>query len=263
MRPAGKPMEQQEISVLEQALGHHFQRPVLLEQALTHSSHAHESEARAEGAALPDNEQFEFLGDAVLGFVTSQVLFERFPAFHEGQLSKMRAHLVSARHLVRIARELDLGRYLRLGRGEERSGGRSKTALLVDALEAVLAALYLDSGLEPPRRFIVERILEPELQRLQQEGGGGLPVTDHKSALQEFLQGSGRPQPLYSVIKEQGPEHNKLFTVEVRVSMGANGAGEYVTHGVGPTKKLAEQQAARQALEQLRAPAARTGEPTE
>ena len=240
--------------MLEQALGHQFQRPALLEQALTHSSHAHESEARAEaGAGLPDNEQFEFLGDAVLGFVTSQVLFERFPAFQEGQLSKMRAHLVSARHLVRIARELDLGRYLRLGRGEERSGGRSKTALLVDALEAVLAAMYLDSGLEPPRRFIVERILEPELQRLHREGGGGLPVTDHKSALQEFLQGSGRPQPLYSVIKERGPEHNKMFTVEVRVSMGSNGAGEYVTQGEGPTKKLAEQRAARQALEQLRA----------
>ncbi len=250
-------MEQQEISVLEQVLGHRFQHPALLEQALTHSSHAHESETRAQsGRGIADNEQFEFLGDAVLGFVTSQVLFERFPAFQEGQLSKMRAHLVSARHLVRVARELDLGRYLRLGRGEERSGGRSKTALLVDALEAVLAAMYLDAGLEPPRRFIVERVLEPELQRLQRESGGVLPVTDHKSALQEFLQGSGRPQPLYSVIKEQGPEHNKIFTVEVRVSMSSNGAGEYVTQGEGPTKKLAEQQAARQALEQLRAQSA-------
>ena len=256
-------MEQQEITVLEQALGHRFQRPALLEQALTHSSHAHESEARADGAGAADNEQFEFLGDAVLGFVTSQVLFERFPAFHEGQLSKMRAHLVSARHLVRIAKELDLGRYLRLGRGEERSGGRSKTALLVDALEAVLAAMYLDSGLEPPRRFIVQRILDPELQRLQQEGGGALPVTDHKSALQEFLQGSGRPQPLYSVVKEQGPEHSKVFTVEVRVSMGSNGKGEYVTHGEGPTKKLAEQRAARQALDQLRDQAAETPGHTE
>jgi len=251
-------MEQQEISVLERSLGHRFQRPALLEQALTHSSHAHESEARADcGAEVRDNEQFEFLGDAVLGFVTSQVLFERFPAFEEGQLSKMRAHLVSARHLVRIAQELELGRYLRLGRGEERSGGRSKTALLVDALEAVLAAMYLDSGLEAPRRFIIERILEPELQRLQQGDGGVLPVTDHKSALQEFLQGSGRPQPLYSVIKEQGPEHNKLFTVEVRVSTVSNGGGEYVTQGEGPTKKAAEQRAARQALEYLR-----TGEPS-
>lgn len=253
-------MEQQEISVLEQTLGHHFQRPALLEQALTHSSHAHETEARAEqGVAALDNEQFEFLGDAVLGFVTSQVLFERFPSFQEGQLSKMRAHLVSARHLVRIAKELDLGRYLRLGRGEERSGGRSKTALLVDALEAVLAAMYLDSGLESPRRFIVERILEPELQRLERGGGGVLPVTDHKSALQEFLQGSGRPQPHYAVIKEQGPEHSKLFTVEVRVKMGANGAGELVTQGEGPTKKAAEQRAARQALEQLRAMAGTAG----
>ena len=257
-------MEQQEISILEQALGHRFQRPGLLHQALTHSSHAHESEARIpDGSAIPDNEQLEFLGDAVLGFVTSQVLFERYPDYQEGQLSKMRAHLVSARHLVRIARELDLGRYLRLGRGEERSGGRSKTALLVDSLEAVLAAMYLDAGLEPPRRFIVQRILEPELQRLQQEGEGALPVTDHKSALQEFLQGSGRPQPVYSVIKERGPEHDKLFTVEVRVSKGPNGAGECVTQGEGPTKKLAEQRAACLALEQLRSYNASTSEHSE
>ncbi len=247
-------MEQQAISTLEQALGHHFGRPALLEQALTHSSHAHEAEAHAaEGAGAADNEQLEFLGDAVLGFVTSQALFERFPHFQEGQLSKMRAHLVSARHLVRVARDLDLGRYLRLGRGEEKSGGRSKSALLVDALEAVLAAMYLDSGMNAPRRFIVERILAPELERLQQEGSGGLPVTDHKSALQEFLQGGGRPQPVYSVVREQGPEHNKLFTVEVRVRMGTNGAGDYVTRAEGPTKKTAEQRAARQALADLRA----------
>lgn len=246
-------MEQQEISTLEQALGHHFARPALLEQALTHSSHAHEAGARAEeGAGAADNEQFEFLGDAVLGFVTSQLLFERFPHFQEGQLSKMRAHLVSARHLIRVARELDLGRYLRLGRGEEKSGGRAKSALLVDALEAVLAAMYLDSGMDAPRRFIVDRILAPELERLQQEGGGGLPVTDHKSALQEFLQGGGHPQPVYSVVREQGPEHNKLFTVEVRVRMGTNGAGDYLTRADGPTKKTAEQRAARQALADLR-----------
>ncbi|MBZ5646235.1 MAG: ribonuclease III [Acidobacteriia bacterium] len=247
-------MEQQKISALEHALGHHFGRPALLEQALTHSSHAHESEARAdEGPGAADNEQLEFLGDAVLGFVTSQVLFERFPHFQEGQLSKMRAHLVSARHLVRVARDLDLGRYLRLGRGEEKSGGRAKSALLVDALEAVLAAMYLDSGIAVPQRFIVERILNPELQRLEQQSGGVFPVTDHKSALQEFLQGGGRPQPIYSVVKEQGPEHNKLFTVEVRVRMGTNGAGDYVTHAEGPTKKTAEQRAARQALADLRA----------
>jgi len=245
-------MQQQEISAFEQALGHRFQRPELLEQALTHSSHAHESEARDQQGSA-DNEQLEFLGDAVLGFVTSQTLFERFPHFQEGELSKMRAHLVSARHLVRIANQLDIGRYLLLGKGEEKSGGRSKSALLVDALEAVLAAMYLDAGIEAPRRFIVQQILEPELQRLQSEGEGGLPVTDHKSALQEYLQGAGRPQPLYTVVKEQGPEHNKLFTVEVRVRPSQNGDADYFTRGEGPTKKRAEQRAAQLALAELHA----------
>ena len=245
-------MEQQEISVLEQALGHHFQQPALLNQALTHSSHAHESEARDQ-LGSGDNEQLEFLGDAVLGFVTSQTLFERFPHYQEGELSKMRAHLVSARHLIRVAKQLDLGRYLRLGKGEEKSGGRSKAALLVDALEAILAAMYLDAGMDVPRRFIVRQILDPELERLQSEGRGGLPVGDHKSALQEYLQGAGRPQPSYSVVKEEGPEHNKLFTVEVRVRPRQEGEQEYVTRGEGPTKKRAEQRAAQLALAQLHA----------
>lgn len=245
-------MERQEISTLEKALGHRFQRPELLQQALTHSSHAHESEARDE-TSPGDNEQLEFLGDAVLGFVTSQTLFERFPHYQEGELSKMRAHLVSARHLIRVADQLEIGRYLHLGKGEEKSGGRTKSALLVDALEAVLAALYLDAGLDVPRRFIVREILEPELERLQTEGEGGLPVTDHKSALQEYLQGAGRPQPSYAVVKEQGPEHNKLFTVEVRVRPSEDGDREYVTRGEGPTKKRAEQRAAQLALAELHA----------
>lgn len=245
-------MEQQTITALEQALDHHFHRPGLLEQALTHSSHAHESEARAEQASSRDNEQLEFLGDAVLGFVTSQLLYERFPEFHEGELSKLRAHLVSARHLVQVAKDLSLGDYLRLGRGEEKSGGRGKAALLVDALEAVLAAMYLDAGMETTRRFIVGRILEPELAALQQQGEGPLPVTDHKSALQEFLQASGRPQPIYSVVKEEGPEHKKLFTVELRVRQTPTDRGEYVSRAEGPTKKRAEQRAAREALAELR-----------
>ncbi len=256
-------MEQQEISALEQALGHQFRRRELLEQALTHSSHAHESEARGEeAAAVADNEQLEFLGDAVLGFVTSQTVYERFPHFQEGQLSKLRAHLVSARHLIRVAKDLDIGCYLRLGRGEEKSGGRAKSALLVDALEAILAAMYLDGGIDPPRRFIVKEILDPELERLQQQGSGGLPVTDHKSALQEYLQGGGRPQPFYSIVKEEGPEHNKLFTVEVRVR--SNGKVDYVTRAQGATKKKAEQRTAQRALSDLRNaeshPASNSGE---
>src|SRR5215472_15512894 len=136
-------MNQADFAALQAALGYKFGRPELLERALTHSSHAHE-EAKAAGQELIgseklDNEQFEFLGDAVLGLVTSQLLFERFPTFHEGQLSKLKAHLVSAGHLVKIATDLDLGSYLRLGRGEERSGGRHKGTLLSDCLEAVIA----------------------------------------------------------------------------------------------------------------------------
>lgn len=238
-------------SPLEAALGHSFGRRELLEQALTHSSHAHESDAEdTRPAPQRDNEQLEFLGDAVLGFVTSRLLFERFPSYHEGQLSKLRAHLVSARHLQQVAEQLELGRYLRLGRGEEKSGGRSKGALLVNALEALLAAMYLDAGLEAPRAFIVGRIIEPELARLGAEPAGSYPVTDHKSALQELLQARGRPQPVYALVKEEGPEHQKTFTVEIRVTEG-DGRKELRARASGSTKKAAEQNAARKALEKL------------
>ncbi len=189
-------MKAEEITALQTALGHRFRRPALLEQALTHSSHAHETEARSASTGVRDNEQLEFLGDAVLGFVTSQELFQRFPEYQEGQLSKLRAHLVSAKHLVQVAEELQLGRYLRLGRGEEKSGGRAKHALLVNTLEAVLAAIYLDAGMEKVRELILAKVLDPELERLGEPSGAGFAVTDHKSALQEFLQATGRPQPL-------------------------------------------------------------------
>ena len=245
-------MKAEEITELEDLLGHRFRQRQLLEQALTHSSHAHEQESRGEAAAAPrDNEQLEFLGDAVLGFVTGQTLFERFPHFHEGQLSKTRAHLVSARHLVEVAGALGLGRFLRLGRGEEKSGGRGKAALLVNALEAVLAAIYLDAGLEPAREFILRRIVDPELERLAEQATDAFPITDHKSALQELLQAAGRPQPSYTVVKEEGPEHKKTFTVEVSI-LGESQAG-YVGRAQGSTKKTAEQRAAREALEHLRA----------
>jgi len=141
-------MKSHPISELEEVLGHRFQRPDLLEKALTHSSFAREKESQGSHGGLADNEQLEFLGDAVLGFVTSRELFDCFPEFQEGDLSKTRAFLVSEQHLIGAARRLHLGRYLRLGRGEDKSGGREKPALLVDALEAVLAAMYLDAGLE-------------------------------------------------------------------------------------------------------------------
>ncbi len=239
-----------DIATLEEVLGYQFKRPELLQQALTHSSQAREFEALkpAETTRAADNEQLEFLGDAVLSLVTTEELFQRFPHFREGELSKLRAHLVSEKHLISVAQRLELGSYLRLGRGEEKSGGRQKTALLVDALEAVLGAVYLDGGMEDARRFVLQRIVNPELER----NGSSLPVTDYKSALQEKLQANGRPQPTYVLVKEHGPDHSKTFTVEARLhKTDHHGKAAFVGRAEGSTKKNAEQDAARQVLEYL------------
>jgi ribonuclease-3 len=244
-----------DIAPLEAVLGHRFRDPATLEQALTHASYARELESQnaADGIALQamDNEQMEFLGDAVLSFVVSQELFRRFPEYQEGELSKLRAHVVSARHLLRPARALKIGQYLRLGRGEERSGGRSKSALLVNALEAIIAALYLDGGLEQAQRFILQAILEPELEEMSRHGATKLPVTDYKSALQEAVHASGRSQPRYVLVKEEGPDHLKVFTMEAHIPPSPGGNNGFVRRGEGSTKKLAEQGAAREAWEYL------------
>jgi len=243
-------MKEREITALEAGLGYHFRRRAVIEQAVTHSSQAREQEAQQAGDSkykVSDNEQLEFLGDAVLALVTSEELFRRFPHFREGELSKLRAHLVSERHLIRVAQQLELGHYLRLGRGEEKSGGRSKTALLVDALEAILAAIYLDGGLEVAREFVLRNVIGPELERMEQ-GGGTLPVTDFKSALQEAVQGLGLPQPAYVLVEEAGPEHSKTFTVEARLQTRNGKDPEFVGRAQGTTKKTAEQDAARQLL---------------
>jgi ribonuclease-3 len=250
-------MKSREIMALEDLLVHHFQRPELLEQALTHSSQAREIDAL--GAATGSsptaspaghNEMLEFLGDAVLGLATSEALFQRFPAFHEGQLSKLRAHLVGQRHLLRVAEQFEIGHYMRLGRGEEKSGGRNKASLQVDALEAVLAALYLDGGWAVARDFIVRAIVEPELANMNLETSI-MPVMDFKSALQEALQARGAPQPIYALVKEEGPEHRKTFTVEVKLPLPE--MGQFVGRAQGATKKRAEQEAARQVLDYLAA----------
>ena len=243
-------MKEREISALETGLGYHFRRRAVIEQAVTHSSQAREQESQQAGESkykVSDNEQLEFLGDAVLSLVTSEELYQRFPHFREGELSKLRAHLVSERHLIQVAQKLELGHYLRLGRGEEKSGGRSKTALLVDALEAILAAIYLDGGFEVARNFVLRNIVGPELERME-EGGGALPVTDFKSALQEAVQGLGLSQPVYVLVDEVGPEHSKTFTVEARLNSKNGKEPEFVGRAQGLTKKTAEQDAARQLL---------------
>lgn len=239
-------MKSRELRGLEDALGHQFRQTGLLQEAVTHSSYAREHEAQT-SIALRDNEQLEFLGDAVLGFVTSQELFSRYPQFREGQLSKTRAYLVSESHLVRAAKELQLGEYLCLGHGEEKSGGREKPAMLVDALEAVIAALYLDAGMEPAERFILKKILQPAFRRMERDD---VPVTDFKSALQEAAHSLGWSQPAYVLVRERGPEHQKTFTIEARLGSARN--GDFSARAHGPTKKQAEQGAARKALEHLR-----------
>lgn len=230
------------LNALETKLGHSFNNRALLEQALTHSSHARENQGMG-----PDNEQMEFVGDAVLGLVTSLELFRRFPEHQEGQLSKLKAHLVSTEHLVRAAKRLGIGQYLRLGRGEEKSGGRTKATLLADSLEAILAALYLDAGLPAAERFILNRILAPEFRRLERHPDAAPSIADYKSRLQEFVHATGRPQPIYALLKEHGPAHRRTFTVEARVQSRTGGL-EFSASGRGSTKKRAEQNAAHRVL---------------
>src|SRR6266536_4946300 len=234
-------MKHQPLDTLEKALGHRFANRALLEKAITHSSFASESPQPAD-----DNEQMEFLGDAVLQLVASQELYQRFPHYHEGELSKLRAHLVNAQHLVHCARQLHLGNYLRLGRGEEKTGGRRKSALLSDAVEALLAALYLDGGLAPARAFVLSHILEPELDRLSADDSVVLS-SDHKSRLQELVRAVGRPEPRYEIAGEEGPPHRKSFTMRV-VVLNADNRTDFVAEGSGNTKKAASQSAAQKAL---------------
>jgi ribonuclease-3 len=236
----------------QKALRHSFRRPELLEKALTHTSHAREVEAQTStGLQALHNEQMEFLGDAVLGFVAAEELCRRFPNSREGELSKLRAHLISEKHLVTVARELRVGNYLRLGKGEEKSGGRAKTAILVDALEATIAALYLDGGIDLARDFIIREIIGPELSRIA-NSGSNTSLTDYKSALQEKLQAMGRAQIVYTLAKQSGPDHRKTFTVEARLSdLNEKHGAEYVARAEGPTKKSAEQSCAQLVLEHL------------
>ncbi len=233
-----------ELASLELKLGHSFGRPELLCRALTHSSLANETRA-ASGEPIEDNEQLEFLGDSVLGFLISEALVERCPEASEGELSRQKAHLVSAAHLHGVARRLDLGSFLDLGRSEEMSGGRSKKTLLVDALEAIIAAIYLDGGIEAARQF-VGLILDAPFCGDEEAGTDIQPaITNFKSALQELAQSRKLPQPRYTVVSERGPEHSKTFTIEVRVGKEWTGQAE------GRTKKIAAQRAARGVYERL------------
>ena len=221
------------IADLEQRLGYRFRDVGLLEHALTHKSKAHED---ATGGVV-DNESLEFLGDAVLGFVVADLLYREFPQFQEGQKSKAKASLVSTTALAELASRLGLGAYLLLGRGEEKTGGRQKQALLADGCEAVMAAIYLDGGIDAIRTFIVRELAEQITLARSTDY-----LRDFKSTLQEQLQAGGRPLPEYEVTSERGPDHDKRFHVTVRVGT------EVLADSEGRTKKEAEQAAARKAL---------------
>jgi len=232
-------MAEADLARLETALSHKFADASLLDRALTHRSVSPEP---GSNAAPGDNEQLEFLGDAILGMLVSEELMRAFPAWSEGQLSKSRARLVNESSLAAAARQIDLGRYLRLGRGEEKTGGRDKSALLADALEAVVAAIYFDGGIEAAREFVRGALVAGALEAEAISPGR----SDHKSALQELLQAGGLGPAEYHVVEESGPDHRKTFCIEVRAS-------GVTASGTGRTKKEAEQDAARSALEQLNA----------
>jgi ribonuclease-3 len=221
---------------LQTTLGYRFRNSQLLLEALTHSSFARDS-----GDQAHDNEQMEFLGDAVLTFVVSVLLTDAFPGWEEGKLTRARSRLVAEPHLHAVASRLGLGQYLRLGRGEEKTGGREKPALLANALEALVAALYRDGGIEAAHDFIAHCIVPQDLGA----AAGELFTIDYKSALQEHLQAEGAVPVEYHVVEESGPEHQKIFTVEALVS------DNLIARGCGGSKKAAEQEAARLILEQL------------
>jgi ribonuclease-3 len=237
---------QAEPSLLEVKIGYRFRDPVWLHRALTHRSFANEARPGA-ATTSGDNEQLEFLGDSILGFLVAEALVTRYPESREGDLSRMKAHLVSAAHLHGVARHVDLGSYLALGRSEEMSGGRSKKTLLVDGLEALLAAMYLDGGIEPVRAFVNAWVLDAPPDAEEEIDTEIHPaLTNFKSALQELAQARHMPQPRYIILREHGPEHAKLFTLEARVGK------EWSAQADGRTKKLAAQRAARTLFDRMR-----------
>ena len=229
-----------EFEPLEKTIGYRFKDRGLLEHALTHRSRVHED---ASGGVF-DNESLEFLGDSILGFVIADMLFREFPQHNEGQKSKLKASIVSATALARLGEKIQLGDFLILGRGEEKTGGRRKHALIADSYEALIAAIYLDGGYEPVRHFI-RRQFQELIDEAKRSGVEASFTEDFKSALQEFLQREGKGLPEYRIAAEIGPAHRRRFEVEVLVN------GEPVAKAEGRSKKDAAQSAARAALEIL------------
>ncbi len=222
------------IKDLEAAIGYRFQNIALLQRALAHSSYA--NERWHDG--LKSNERLEFLGDSILGMVVAEFLYGHYPENLEGELTRMRADVVCETALAKVARRIDLGRHILLGNGEEQSGGRNRDSILSDAVEAVIAACYLDGGMEVAKAFIHRFVLEEESVKQHNN-------RDFKTALQELVQRKKDQLLTYALVGESGPDHNKLFSVELRLN------GELVGCGEGSSKKRAEQMAAKEAMEKL------------
>ncbi len=236
-------MSSSELDQLQERLSYRFKRPNLLREAITHKSYFHENRDQVQ----QDNERLEFLGDAVLDLVMAELLINRFPEATEGELSKAKARLVSEPMLSQIARQIEIGRFVLLGKGEELTQGREKPSILADTLEAVIAALYLDGGLSAAEKFIA-RCFEQRIRDLAEPSGSESPMRpyfDYKTSLQELCQKEFETLPVYELLRESGPDHQKLFEIQLSI------AGRVISVGAGRTKKEAEQQAAKQALKQL------------
>lgn len=237
--PPADPPPADPFQAVQRALDHSFSDAALLRRALTHSSFANEA---PRSDAVRDNETFEFFGDSLLGFLVAELLFEAYPDFREGALSKAKAHLVSEGHFARLARALGLQEALLLAAGESRTGGRLKDSILADAFEAVFAALYLDAGLDAARR-LARRLFSDDVAALDP---AELSFHDYKTTLQEIAQAEGRALPEYRLVAESGPDHAKTFVFEVRLDDALRASGE------GPSKKEAQRQAAKGLLARLR-----------
>jgi len=229
-------MKQPDLSILEQKILYKFNETTILEEALSHSSFVNEQD----DANIKDNERFEFLGDAVLNLVVGHILIQRYPDLNEGDLSRMRAGLVNESQLANIARAVDLGSFLRLGKGEIQTNGREKNSILADTFEAVIAAVYIDGGFDEAFKMI-----EKHFSDLLNAIVASLHNYDYKSRVQELVQESHKIIPQYRVLQESGPDHDKTFKVQLDVR-------EVRTEGIGKSKKMAEQDAARKALEVLK-----------
>lgn len=219
---------------IEENIGYNFKDKSLIEEALTHTSYANENNVKS-------NEKLEFLGDSILEFISSKYLYKKFPNLNEGELTKVRATVVCEESLYEIAKKHDISKYIKVGRSERGNGGNHRPAILADSIEAIIAAIYFDGGLDQAERFIIDN-LENAMNVASQNVG----VKDHKTVLQEKLQKNGDIDIQYRIIDEQGPDHNKTFTAEVTLN------GKVLAVGSGKSKKHAEMQAAQKALQNLK-----------